>query len=217
MSVPMTRVGVFGALFNPPHIGHLLLCQEAIWQLGLTRVVLVPTARPSHRAAPREPPELRLRLAQAAALTSPQLTVSRVEIERPGPSYMSDTLRELSDRYPGSYLQLLLGADQLARLHTWHEAESLPSLARLAVARRPGTALEGQAGANVDWIEMPLVDVSSTAVRERVAAGRPIRYLVPDAVADLIEGQGLYGRPGVRPREPWYPQASTETTEEHPD
>jgi nicotinate-nucleotide adenylyltransferase len=191
MSVSMSRVGVFGALFNPPHIGHLLLCQEAVWQLGLTRVVLVPTGLPSHRPAPDEPPELRLRLAHCAALSSPHLTVSRVEIDRPGPSYMSDTLRELSARYPGSSLSLLLGADQLARLDTWHEAESLPTLARLAVARRPGTVLQGDGG--------------------------PIRYLVPDSVADLIAAEGLYGRPGTEARGPWYPHASKTPTEEHTD
>ena len=217
MSASVPRIGVFGALFNPPHIGHLLLCQEAAWQLGLTRVLLVPTGLPSHRAAPAESPQLRLRLAHAAAVGSPHLAVSRVEIERPGPSYMSDTLRELSARYPGSSLVLLLGADQLARLDTWHEAESLPSLARLAVARRPGTVLGGAASASIDWIDMPQLDVSSTAVRERVAAGRPIRYLVPDAVVDLVEAEGLYGRPGAAARSPWYPHEGREPTEEHTD
>jgi nicotinate-nucleotide adenylyltransferase len=186
------RVGVFGALFNPPHIGHLVLCQEAWWQLGLQRVVLVPTGRPSHRPDPPVPADVRLRLAQAAALGNPGLTVSRVEVDRPGPSYMIDTLRDLNERYPGAQLVLLIGADQLAALASWHEAASLPRLARLAVARRSGAHIEGAERAAVDWIDMPRLDVSSSLVRERVAAGRPIRYLVPEPVRELIEAEDLY-------------------------
>jgi nicotinate-nucleotide adenylyltransferase len=101
VEAPVPRIGVFGGLFNPPHIGHLSLCQEAAWQLGLERVVLVPTGRPAHRSAPQESPEMRLRLAQAAALGNPMFTVSRLEVDRLGPSYTVDTLRDLSHRYPG--------------------------------------------------------------------------------------------------------------------
>ena len=189
-SIP--RVGVLGALFDPPHIGHLLLAQEAAWQLGLARVVLVPTGTPPHRAAAVAPAETRLRLAQAAAAGDPRLTVSRVELDRPGPSYTSDTLRSLQLHYPEASLVLLLGADQLAALGSWHEAERLPELARLAVARRPGVALAGAERAAVTWIDMPLVDVSSSAVRARVAAGRPIRWLVPEPVRAIVEAEGLY-------------------------
>jgi nicotinate-nucleotide adenylyltransferase len=190
------RVGVFGALFNPPHVGHLTLCQEAAWQLGLQRVVLVPTGLPPHRAAPADGAELRLRLTQAAVLGNHGLTVSRVELDRPGPSYMSDTLRELANRYPGTQLVLLIGADQLARLESWHEAPLLPQLARLAVARRAGVEFAGAERAAVDWIDMPRLDISSTDVRRRIAEGRPIRYLVPEPVRELIESEGLY-RPVV--------------------
>jgi nicotinate-nucleotide adenylyltransferase len=186
------RVGVLGALFDPPHIGHLLLAQEAIWQLGLARVVLVPTGTPPHRAAAVAPAETRLRLTAAAAAGDPRLSVSRAELDRPGPSYTSDTLRSLQLHYPEASLVLLLGADQLAALGSWHEAERLPQLARLAVARRPGVALAGAERAAVTWIEMPLVDVSSSAIRARAASRRPIRWLVPEPVRALIEADGLY-------------------------
>jgi nicotinate-nucleotide adenylyltransferase len=192
VSVPVPRVGVFGGLFNPPHIGHLSLCQEAAWQLGLERVVLVPTGRPSHRAAPRESPELRLRLAQAAVLGNPAFTVSRLEVDRIGPSYTVDTLRELADRYPGSSLHLLIGADQLVAMDRWHEASTIPQLARVAAALRPGVDVASVGAANLDWVEMPQIGVSSSLVRERVRDGRPIRYFVPDAVRELIEAEGLY-------------------------
>jgi nicotinate-nucleotide adenylyltransferase len=191
-AVPVPRIGVFGGLFNPPHVGHLSLCQEAAWQLGLDRVVLVPTGRPSHRAAPRETPEMRLRLAQAAALGNPMFTVSRLEVDRVGPSYTVDTLRELSHRYPGSSLHLLIGADQLAAMDSWHEPGAIVQLARLAAALRPGIDLARSDVPNLDWVEMPQIGISSSLVRERVRTGRPIRYFVPDAVRELIEAEGLY-------------------------
>ena len=122
--------------------------------------------------------------------------VSRVEIERSGPSYMVDTLRELAQRYPGNGLVLLLGSDQFAALSTWHQPELVSRLARIAVARRPGVSPDVLADADVDRIEMPQVDISSSMIRERVAAGRPIRHLVPDPVRELIEAEGLYRRSG---------------------
>jgi nicotinate-nucleotide adenylyltransferase len=195
VDVPVARIGVFGGLFNPPHIGHLALCQEAAWQLGLDRVVLVPTGNPSHRVAPAEPAELRLRLTQAAVAGDRRFTVSRLEVERDGPSYTVDTLRALRDRYPGATLHLLIGADQLVAMEAWHEAASIPRLARIAAALRPGTDVSG-VRADVDWVEMPLLDVSSSLVRARVREGRPIRYFVPDAVCDLIEAEGLYREGG---------------------
>jgi nicotinate-nucleotide adenylyltransferase len=189
---PFGRIGVFGSLFNPPHLGHVVLCTEAAWQLGLERVILVPTGSPSHRATPRESAEVRARLAVAAASTDPVLSVSRVEVDREGPSYMADTLRELQQRHAGHGLVLLLGADQLAALGSWYEAESLPKLARIAVALRPGIELHGLDRASVDVINMPPIGISSSMVRERVRKGQPIRHLVPEAVRRVIEQEGLY-------------------------
>jgi nicotinate-nucleotide adenylyltransferase len=186
------RVGVLGSLCNPVHLGHLLLCQEATWQLGLSRVVIVPTGMPSHRPAPAEPAAMRLRLAQAAAIGNAALTVSRIEVERDGPSYMVDTLGELAGRYPGNDLVLLLGSDQYAMLPTWHEPERIAQLARIAVARRPGVSPDVLAAGDIERIEMPQVEISSSMIRERVAAGRPIRHLVPEPVRELIEAEGLY-------------------------
>ena len=192
MNAAIPRIGVFGSMFNPPHLAHVVLCQEALWQLDLQRVILVPAGMPSHRAAPAESADLRLRLTQAAVVGTPGLAVSRVEVDRDGPSFMVDTLRELANRYPGNDLVLLIGEDQLAQLGTWHQAEQIPRLARLGVARRPGTRLAGSERAAVEWIDMPRLEVSSSDIRQRVAAGRPIRHLVPDAVRVLIEAEGLY-------------------------
>jgi nicotinate-nucleotide adenylyltransferase len=194
VSADAPRVGVLGSLCNPVHLGHLLLCQEATWQLGLSRVVLVPTGMPPHRAAPPESPATRLRLAQAAAIGNPALTVSRIETDRDGPSFMVDTLAELTDRYPGNDLVLLLGSDQYAALSTWHEPARVARLATIAVARRPGSSQDVPAAAPIERVEMPQVDISSSMIRERVARGHPIRHLVPDAVRELIEAEGLYRR-----------------------
>ena len=175
------------------HLGHLLLCQEATWQLGLSRVVLVPTGHAAAPARAAESPAMRLRLAQAAAIGNPVLTVSRLEIDRPGPSYMVDTLRELAQRYPGNGLVLLLGADQFAALSTWHEPERSRSSRASRGARGPGVSpdVRGRRRHRVHRDAAGrhlLVDDP----RARAPPGRPIRYLVPDAVRELIEAEGLY-------------------------
>ena len=191
MSLP--RIGVLGSLCNPPHVGHLLLCERAAEQLGLDRVVIVPTGLPSHRPEPLETPAQRLRLAQAAADGNPLLAVSRLEVDRPGPSYMADTLHALGDRYSGSTLVLLMGADQFRSLSTWHEPETVARLAQIAVADRPGSELpDGLETTAIARVEMPQLEVSSTVIRERVGQGRSIRYVVTDAVRELIEREGLY-------------------------
>ena len=195
------RVGVLGGGFNPPHLGHLWLAQEAHARLGLDRVLFVPFGQAPHRVLEGDPgPRKRLRMAQLAAAGDDRLGVSAVEVDRSGPSYMADTLTLLREIEPATDLTLILGADQALRLQTWHEPERVLELARVAVADRDGivcddvvAALDGLRG--VDAIEgFPLarIEVSSTMVRERVAAGLPIRYLVPDAVADRIAAEGLY-------------------------
>jgi nicotinate-nucleotide adenylyltransferase len=199
---PFGRIGVFGSLCNPPHLGHLVLCAEAAWQLRLERVVIVPTGAPPHRNPPAESPEVRLRLALALASCDEKLSVSRVEVDRPGPSYMSDTLRALQLRHAGNELVLLLGADQLASLARWHEAERIPELARIAVAPRPGMALAGIDRAHVEQIEMPAIGIASSEIRDRVRRGRPIRHLVPDPVRLVIERERLYQAPQERSAAP---------------
>ncbi len=195
------RVGILGGAFNPPHLGHLWLAQEAHARLGLDRVLLVPFGMAPHRVLEADPgPQERLRMAQLAVGGDARLGVSAIEVDRPGPSYMADTLRLLRDTTPAAEPTLILGADQALQLRTWHDPERVLELARLAVADREGigrddvvTALDGLRGADaIDGFPLPRIEVSSTMVRERVAAGLPIRYLVPDAVAEHIATRGLY-------------------------
>jgi nicotinate-nucleotide adenylyltransferase len=196
------RVGVLGGTFNPPHIGHLICAQEAWLQLELDQVLLIPAARPPHKQVEEEPgAEHRLELCRRAVQGDPQLEVSPVEMDRPGLSYTVDTLELLHSRAPDNELFLIVGGDVAAGLPGWHEPERVLSLARLAVAKRPGTPRDAvddalaslNGGGRADFFRMPRVGISSTLVRRRVRCGEPIRYLVPDAVAEYIEEHRLYG------------------------
>jgi nicotinate-nucleotide adenylyltransferase len=196
------RLGILGGAFNPPHLGHLILAQDAHAQLGLDRVVLVPYAQPSHRQLDDDPgAEARLTMCELAIGADARLAVSRIEIDRGGPSYTVDTLRELRRRAPEDELFLLVGGDQAGALAAWRSPEEILSLASLAVAERDewrrDEIVERLGGLcspeRVHFFDMPRVEISSSLVRRRARAGRPIRYLVPDKVANFVGAQSLYG------------------------
>ena len=196
------RLGIYGGAFNPPHLGHLILAQDAHAQLGLDRVLLVPYAEPSHRQLEDDPGgELRLAMCELAVGRDARFGVSRIELDRGGPSFTIDTLRDLGRRSPDDELYLLLGGDQAAALGSWHSPEEVVSLARLAVAERDEwrreEIMERLGGLcppeRVRFFEMPRVEISSSSVRRRARAGQPIRYLVPDSVADFVAARSLYG------------------------
>lgn len=194
-------IGVLGSAFNPPHLGHLALAQEALWQLGLEEVVLMPTGEAPHKRILDDPGrELRLTMTRLAAADDARFGVSALEVERDGPSYTYETLELLAQERPDTDLVFVMGADAAVGLESWKRPERVVELARLAVARRAGVsdadvaaamrslAAEGRA----TILEMPQFGVSSSAVRERAAAGRPLRYLVPEPVARFIEEKGIY-------------------------
>jgi len=196
------RLGILGGAFNPPHLGHLVCAQEALVRLELDRVLLVPVGEAPHREVDEDPGgDARLELCHAATGDDGRLGCSRLELNRPGPSYTVDTLRALrAERPEGEELVLILGADQAAELPSWRDPEGVLGLAEVAVVERAdlgaeavGARVEGLAGAErLEFFSMPRIDVSSTLVRRRVADGLPVRYLVPDAVGSLIEERGLY-------------------------
>jgi nicotinate-nucleotide adenylyltransferase len=199
----MASVGIFGGTFNPPHIGHLVCAQEARAQLGLDRVVLMPVHAPPHKEAAEDPgPDVRAQLCRAAVAGEDGFEVSTLEIERGGPSYTVDTLRELHGSQEGDELTFIVGGDMASSLPSWREPEAVLELARLAVAEREELrrqeiaerlgALRG-AGERVIFFTMPRLDISSSDVRARIAEGRPVRWLVPAGVAGEIERRGLYG------------------------
>ena len=191
------RLGLLGGTFNPPHLGHLICAQEARAQLGLDRVELVPVNSPPHKEVVDDPgPDVRLELCRAAVAGDEGLGVCDVDVRRPGPSFTVDTLRELDPE--NQELTFIVGGDMALSLPTWREPGEVLRMARLGVAERIWAgrvdieARLASLGGRIDFFAMPRIDISSTDVRRRVAEGRPIRYIVPDAVAAAIAERGLY-------------------------
>jgi nicotinate-nucleotide adenylyltransferase len=194
-------IGVLGSAFNPPHLGHLALAQEALWQLGLAEVILVPTGQAPHKRIADDPgKEARMEMTRLAAADDERFSVSALEVEREGPSYTYETLEALAEQRGDRELVFVMGADAAVGLEIWRRPERVVELASLAVARRAGVSEADVAEAmrslgcegRATMLEMPQFGVSSSAVRERAKQGRPLRYLVPDAVARFIEEKGLY-------------------------
>ena len=202
------RVGILGGAFNPPHVGHLVCAQEALVQLELEKVVFMPVGEAPHRELEDDPgAEARLEMVELAVADDARFATSRAELDRPGPSYTVDTLRDLRSKAADDELFLILGGDQAAALPRWHEPETVLSLATVAVVERTnwsrnaiGIKIGRLRGAErIRYLDMPVMQVSSSAIRRRVAAGLPIRYLVPDKVANYIGANGLYGAAKTEP------------------
>lgn len=189
------KVGVFGGTFDPPHIGHLVTAIDAREQLGLDLVLLVVANEPWQKVGSRAitPAADRLAMVRAAVQDVEGLEASDVEIRRGGPSYTVETLEALRSANPGDELFLLLGSDAAAGLDSWERALDLRSLCRIVVVGRPGFPLRVPEDFAVEHLDGPRLDVSATELRARVAAGRSVRFLVPDAVATLVLERGLYG------------------------
>lgn len=178
-----------------------MLAHEAAFQLGLDEVLLIPTGEAPHKRIEPEPgPQVRLELARRAAAGDELLHASEIEVEADGPSYSFRTLEALSERRPGDQIHFLMGADVAAHLESWMRPERVLELATLGIAGRPGTTLDEAEAAlerlgaadRAEVVRMPELAVSSTRIRRRIAAGRPVRYLVPDPVLELIAERGLY-------------------------
>jgi nicotinate-nucleotide adenylyltransferase len=204
------RVGIFGGTFDPIHIGHLAAVDDAAALLDLDRVLFVPNRIPPHKMDRSvSSTEARVAMVSLAVAGNPLFELSTIELEREGPSYTLDTLRELRTRFPGAELTFLAGCDALNALHTWHEPEALLREFGMLIMERPTDS-------PVDWaaietrfpgirdqvrvLEVPLLDISSADIRRRVREGRPIRYYVVPAVAEYIQTHGLY-RGDARERE----------------
>lgn len=196
------RIGILGGTFDPIHIGHLILAEEARDQLGLSVVYLTPAGDPPHKRDRRlAPVEDRLRMIERAIAGNPAFRASRVDADRPGPHYTLDMVRIFQAQLPpGGELYFLMGYDSLAELPGWHRPQELVAACRLVALTRYNvpldwTALEAQLPgirARVTLLDMPELEVSSNQIQARVRAGRSIRYLTPDAVREYIEAQGLY-------------------------
>lgn len=198
------KIGISGGTFDPIHIGHLVIAEQAREKMGLDRVLFIPSGNPPHkRDIEVTAAEDRYNMVQKAIEGNPYFEASRMEIDRGGYTYTVDTLRELRRIYgENALLYFIIGADILWDLPGWKEQRQVFSLCEFIAVLRPGydrQAFSGQVellqheyGAVIHWIGAPLIDVSSTMLREKVSLGQSIRYLVPEAVENEINTKGLY-------------------------
>jgi nicotinate-nucleotide adenylyltransferase len=192
------RIGIMGGTFDPVHHGHLVAASEVASRFELDEVVFVPTGEPwqkTERAV--SPAEDRYLMTVIATASNPRFTVSRVDVDRKGPTYTIDTLNELHDAYPDSQLFFITGADALEHILSWHNVEELFEYAHFIGVTRPGYRLDGEhlPRGSVTLVEVPAMAISSTGCRDRVASGEPVWYLVPDGVVQYITKRGLYQSP----------------------
>jgi nicotinate-nucleotide adenylyltransferase len=189
------RIGVMGGTFDPVHHGHLVAASEVASRFALDEVVFVPTGEPWQKGSRVvSPAEDRYLMTVVATASNPRFTVSRVDIDRKGPTYTIDTLTEMRDAYPDAQLFFITGADALEQILSWHEVDSLFEYAHFIGVTRPGYRLNGEhlpKGA-VTLVEVPAMAISSTDCRARVAGGEPVWYLVPDGVVQYITKRHLY-------------------------
>ena len=193
-------VGVMGGTFNPIHLGHLVTAEEALYAFALREVVFVPAGQPwqKDRSGVADA-EHRYLMTVIATASNPHFRVSRMEIERPGPTYTIETLRRLRTEIGDVELYFITGADAILQILTWKDPEEVLGEARFIAATRPGYDLDRLEkelpegfGDRVHVLEIPALTISSTDVRRRVRDGRPVRYLVPEGVARYVEKSGLY-------------------------
>jgi nicotinate-nucleotide adenylyltransferase len=185
-------VGLLGGSFDPVHHGHLIVARVAAEVLGLAALRFVPAReQPFKRGQHGASAEQRAAMLELAIAGSPGFAVERAELGRPGPSYTVDTLRAIHAREPGIELTLLLGADAASEIEAWHQADKLPSLATVVVFARAGVPVPGSP-LIARSIEVPAIEISATEIRRRVEQGLPIRYWVPDPVAEYVTRHRLY-------------------------
>jgi nicotinate-nucleotide adenylyltransferase len=189
------KVGVFGGTFDPPHIGHLVTAIDVVEVLGLDLVLMVVANEPWQKVGSRRitPAADRLEMVRTAVAGVDRVEASDIEIRRGGSSYTVDTLQELRREDPEVELHLVLGSDAAAGLDTWERAEALGDLCRIVVVDRPGASTDVPGGFDVERVNVPRLEVSSTELRARAGAGRSLRFLVPEGVIALVRERDLYG------------------------
>jgi nicotinate-nucleotide adenylyltransferase len=204
------RYGIFGGTFDPIHCGHLIAAQTSLEELQLDRVVFLPSAHPPHKNAPVVSPyDIRRRMVELAIQDNPLFEISDIEAQRPDLSYTFKTLEDLRKEYPPDQydLILLIGADSLVDFGNWKNPEEIISKITVAVFARPGYDMSTAPAVfreTVHWVRMPLIEISSTDIRKRIASNRSIRYLVPSAVETYISEQGIYKKPSVPKTTNWH-------------
>jgi nicotinate-nucleotide adenylyltransferase len=192
------RIGLFGGSFDPPHNAHVALATLALRELALDELRWIPAGQPWQKSRALTPAAQREAMVRLAIGDEPRFVLERCEIQRAGPSYTLDTVRELQAAQPGAEWFLIVGQDQYCGLHSWRDWRELLGLVTLAVANRPGAVAEPHADVRAfahRAVPLPMLDIASTDIRARVAAGQDISALVPASVARYIEAHRLYQSP----------------------
>ena len=208
MTAPQRRLGFFGGTFDPIHNGHLILASYAAQAADLDIVLFAPAADPPHKDRAVTPVAHRIEMLIRAIDRDARFELTTVDLDRDGPHYSVDTLKILASQLPESELFFLMGSDSFRDLPTWYEPQRIVEYARLIVGQRPHSSFDWSAlqealpnvVQNSEFVEIPLIDISSTAIRNRVARGQPIAYLVPWEVKEYIDSCGLYlgrGTPSI--------------------
>lgn len=197
------RIGLMGGTFDPVHYGHLVTAEEARCQFGMEKVIFIPAGKPPHKTRKNiSQPRHRLEMTWRAVGSNPDFTVSDQEIKREGLSYTVDTIQAFREQYEGWDIYFITGADAVLEILTWKKVEELLRKCCFVAASRPGfrlesmgeelTRLPAECTGRIKTLEVPALAISSTNIRQRVRDGRPIRYLLPEAVKDYIYRHGLY-------------------------
>lgn len=197
----MRRIGILGGTFDPPHVGHLILAEYAAEAIEADFLLIVLEGDPPHKThEDKTPVHHRLGMMQRAIADNPRLSLSRVDIDRPGPHYAADTIQIIQAENPDAELYFVMGGDSFRDLPRWHRPEDFIALCKLAVMRRPGDDLSPDMHADVlpglaertTIIHAPLLQISSTEIIERLKQHKSVRYLVPDSVLEYIKRHNLY-------------------------
>lgn len=189
----MSKIGILGGTFDPPHKGHIAIAKAALDRLGLDKVIFIPAQNPPHKVKQTvASPADRLRMLELALDDIERFEISDIELQRPGLSYTADTLEELCRVFPGEEFFLIIGADNISEIESWYDPERILTLAKVAAANRPGFGSGGAYAGRILNFEMPPADISSTDVRNRIKAGLPVDDLVPKGVGEYIIKHRLY-------------------------
>ncbi|OQX92660.1 MAG: hypothetical protein B6D58_01925 [candidate division Zixibacteria bacterium 4484_95] len=189
----MTRLGILGGTFDPPHIGHLILAQNAFENFKLDKVLFVPAAIQPHKQKRKvSPPEVRLRLLQLALEGDDRFDISDIELKRSGPSYTIDSLRSLQKLYKGIKLYFIIGGDNISDIATWKDPDKIFEIADVVAVLRPDSQFEGPFKDRITLFNMPQIEISSSEIRKLVGQGKSVKYLVPDKVEKYIRENRIY-------------------------
>ena len=189
------RLGILGGTFDPPHLAHLIAGERAVGDFALDKLLFVPANIPPHKSEqPLSASSDRIAMSRLAVEGNPKFDVSEIEVSRPGLSYSIDTVRQIKSQWNPTKIFLFIGSDQFAAFDTWHEPEEIFRETEVVVMARPleNPRAKSPYDSRVKFMDLPLLQISSTDIRERVRAGKSIRYLIPEAVREYIEEYGLY-------------------------